>query len=166
METIVLAVALLIALAALVVEAGVASWNIRRARGYRRKAEISECSAERLEENQERVADSLAFLDEYASAVTWLLNFLYKRYNAFVDLKKEIRDGLKDIDGETPIGDAVDRYNELKKAVKIIQAVVNSSECLESIVRRIREISDSDEDEDLEKYEPEPSAAETEKSEE
>jgi hypothetical protein len=80
MVTIILAVALLVTLTGLGIEIGVASWNIRRASRYLRREAAAEHTAARAVEARQDMAKRLEFLDDYASKISWLLNFLYNRY--------------------------------------------------------------------------------------
>jgi hypothetical protein len=120
MVTIILAIALLIAIAGLSVEIGVASWNIRRANRCQRRESVVERASERvISERQD---------NDYMSDTSWLLNFLYNRYGKFADLETEIQDGLKGVTEYTPIGEAAARYKDLKKALKLIGITVKASE--------------------------------------
>jgi hypothetical protein len=123
-------VALLISLAALGVEIGITSWNIRRANRYKRRKLAAERDRKLLEEDYRKVSRRLDFLDEYASEGLWLINFLYGRYNKFADLETELQEGLANVPDDTPIGDADDRYGELKKASKLIRAFMKSLACM------------------------------------
>jgi nitrous oxide reductase len=165
---IILAIALLAAVAGLAVEIGIASWNIRRADRYRRRAAAAEHTVEREVSQRQELAGRMESLDEYASKVSWLLNFLYKRYDKFADLEKEVNEGLKGITGDTPIGEARDRYNDLKKALKIVRAIVRVSErvgnLMESVASQAGQIMEDlqEEEEDGEESEFEEPAEEKE----
>jgi hypothetical protein len=137
MITIILAIALLTALTGLGIEIGVASWNIRRAGRYQRREAAAEHTAERAVSQQQDLADRMKSLDEYASKISWLLNFLYKRYDKFSDLEKEVAGSLKDADGDTPIGELNTQYQDLKKAIKIIRVTVRASERMENLMESI-----------------------------
>jgi hypothetical protein len=156
MVTIFLAISLLITLAGLAVEIGIASWNIRRAGRYLRRESAAEHAAARAVEARHEMAKRLEFLDGYASKISWLLNFLYNRYGKFADLEREVQEGLKGVTGDTPIGEADAKYKELKKALKIIRVTVKAYEHMEnladSIVAQLNQIRDDfQEEEDEEK---------------
>jgi hypothetical protein len=63
MVTIIMAIALLVALVGLGVEIGVASWNIRRASRYLRREAIAEHTAAQAVEARQDMAKRLKFLD-------------------------------------------------------------------------------------------------------
>jgi hypothetical protein len=154
MVTIILAVALLVALAGLVIEIGIASWNIRRAKRYQRREAAAERTAERAINERQDMANRLESLDGYASNISWLLNFLYNRYDKFADLEAEVREGLKGVTGDTPVKEADDKYKDLKKASKLIRITVRASERMEnlmdSIVSQLSQIREDFQDEDEE----------------
>jgi hypothetical protein len=159
-----LAFALLVALTGLGIEIGVASWNIRRASRYLRREAAAEHTAAQAVEARQDMAKQLEFLDGYASKVSWLLNFLYNRYDKFADLEKEVQEGLKSVTGDTLIGEADAKYKELKKALKIIRVTVKALERMEdlanSINTQINQIMEDFRDEE-EKLELEKSAEDT-----
>jgi hypothetical protein len=124
MATIILAIALLIALVGLGVEIGIASWSIHRANGCRR----GESAAERALSERRELSERMEILDEYASKISWLLNFLYKRYDKFADLEKEIDEARKGATGGALIGEIDDRYKDLKTALKVIRTTANAFE--------------------------------------
>jgi CBS domain containing-hemolysin-like protein len=134
MVVLILAVALLVALVGLFVEIGVASWNIRRANRYQRKESAAERTAERAVNERQDMAKRLESLDNYASKISWLLNFLYNRYIKFADLETEVPEGLKGVTGDTLIGEADAKYKDLKKALKIIRVTVKASERMENLM--------------------------------
>jgi chemotaxis regulatin CheY-phosphate phosphatase CheZ len=163
MVTIILAIALLVALMALGVEIGIASWNIRRASRYLYREAAAEHTAERAVEARQDMAKRLEFLNGYASKISWLLNFLYNRYDKFADLEKEVQEGLKGVTGNTSIGEADAKYKELKRALKIIRitvkVVARMEDLANSINTQISQILEDfrDEEEDERKSEsPEP----------
>jgi hypothetical protein len=161
MITIILAIALLIALAGLGLEIGIASWSIRRANRYQRREAAAEHTAERAVDQQQNMTDRMKSLDEYASKISWLLNFLYKRYDKFSDLEKEVAEGLKDVTGDTPVEEINAKYQDLKKAMKIIRVTAGISErmgnLMESIASQMDKIIEDFQDED-EESEPEKTA--------
>ena len=167
MVTIILAIALLIAIAGLAVEIGIASWNIRRANRYQRREAAAEHTAEREVIHRQELAKQVESLDEYASKVSWLLNFLYKRYDKFADLEKELNEGQPDTSGDTPIGEADDKHQDLKRAMKIIRVTVKASErmgnLMESITSQVGQIMEDFRDES-EESDPEKSAEEKEEA--
>jgi hypothetical protein len=69
--------------------------------------------------------------------ISWLLNFLYKRYDFFADLEKEVNEGLKGVTGDTPIGEANAKYKDLKKALKFIRITVKASERMENLMNSV-----------------------------
>jgi hypothetical protein len=137
MVTIILAIALLVALMGLGIEIGIASWNIRGSGRYRRGKAAAEHSAEQAVALRKDMAKRLESLDRYAADISWLLNFLYKRYDFFADLEKEINEGLKGVTGDTPIGDADAKYKDLKKALKLVRVTVRASERMENLINSV-----------------------------
>ncbi|MDR2783709.1 MAG: hypothetical protein LBB48_07730 [Treponema sp.] len=124
MVTIILTVALLVALAGLCVEIGVASWNIIRANRYWRKGSAAEYAAKRASGKRRDMGKRMEFLDDYVSKILWLLSFLYKRYARFSDLEDEIETGLRDLSGDTSVMEADAGYKNLERALEIIKAAV------------------------------------------
>jgi uncharacterized phage infection (PIP) family protein YhgE len=137
MLTVILSAALLLAIAGLGIEIGVASWSIRRANRYRRKADAATYGREHAIDRRQRMAKKLESMDSYASGITWLLDFLYNRYDKFSDLEKEVEDGLNGVTGDTPAGEADGRYRDLKKALKLITVTVKAAERMDSLVDSI-----------------------------
>jgi phage-related minor tail protein len=137
MVTIILAIALLVSLMGLGIEIGIVSWNIRRASKYQRRESAAEHTSARAVEARQDMAKRMEALDEYASKISWLLNFLYNRYDKFADLEKEIQEGLKGVTGDTPVGEADAKYKELKRALKIIRVTVKAFERMENLVNSI-----------------------------
>jgi hypothetical protein len=148
MVTIILGAALLIALTALAVEVGIASWNIRRANKYRRRADVAEYRGKRAMENADSKMERIDALGKYASKVSWLLDFLYRRYDFFKDIEKEIENGLSDTDEPISVEESEKRYKDLEKAMKIIRVTVKASERVGSIVEQARSIIEDFENED------------------
>jgi hypothetical protein len=128
MITIILAIALLVSLAGLGVEIGIASWNIHRANKYQRRESTAERTSRQAVSERQGMEERLKFLDDYATKISWLLNFLYNRYDKFADLETEVQEGLKGVTGDTPIGEADDKYKDLKKALKLIHVNVGGAE--------------------------------------
>jgi nitrous oxide reductase len=137
MVTFILAIAVLVSLTGLTIEIGITSWNIRRANKYQRRESAAEHTSARAVEAQQDMAKRMEALDEYASKISWLLNFLYNRYDKFGDLEKEVQEGLKGVTGDTPIGEAEAKYKELKKALKIIRVTVKAFERMEDLANSI-----------------------------
>jgi nitrous oxide reductase len=162
MITFILAIAFLVTLLGLVVEIGVASWNIRRANRYQRRESAAERTTERAINERQDMAKWMESLDAYASKVSWLLNFLYNRYDKFADLETEVREGLKDASGDTPIGELDAKYKDLKKALKTIRVTVRASERMEtlmnSITSQLSQIREDFQDEEDDEKKPESSA--------
>jgi DNA anti-recombination protein RmuC len=159
MLTVFLTVALLVALVGLGIEIGVASWNIRRANRYRLRESAAERTAERAVGERQDVVWRLEALDDYASKISWLLNFLYNRYNKFADLETEVQEGLKGVTGDTSIGEADDKYRDLKKALKFIRVTVKASERMEnlmdSVTGQLSQVMEDFRDEEDEEKKPE-----------
>jgi hypothetical protein len=126
MVTIILAIALLAALAGLGAEIGIALWNIRRANVWLRGESAAERTAERAISERQSLEKQFELLDEYSSKISWLLNFLYKRYDKFADLEKEIDEKRKNADGDAFIGKTDGGYKDLKTAIKLIRTAVNT----------------------------------------
>jgi hypothetical protein len=143
METVILATALMIALFGLGFEIGIASWSIRRANRYRLKKSSVERISEQAINERRRVEERMNFLDNYASDISWLLKFLYNRYNKFVDLETEFQEGLKNVGEDTSVEEAKKRYDELKRALKLILITVKvaerKKELVDSIIDQIRQ---------------------------
>jgi nitrous oxide reductase len=137
MVTFILAVAFLVILTGLVIEIGIASWNIRRANRYQRRESAAERTTERAISERQDMARRMESLDAYASKVSWLLNFLYNRYDKFTDLETEVQEGIKDASGDTPIGELDANYKDLKRALKIIRVTVKASERMETLMNSI-----------------------------
>jgi hypothetical protein len=158
----ILAIALLVAIAGRAVEIGIASWSIRRTDRYRHRSAAAECATERESERRRNLINKTEAVSEYATKASWLLNFLHKRYGKFADLEKEIDEGPKDVTGDTPVGEADARYNDLKNALKIIRVTVKLSERMENlagyIISQVDQIGADlrDEDEESESGESEP----------
>jgi hypothetical protein len=157
MVTLILAIAVLAALTGLGLEIGIVSWSIRRANRYRRRADAAERTTTMIESKREDTIERMEILDEYASKVSWLLNFLYNRYGKFTDLEKEVEEGLKGVTGDTLIGEAEAKYKDLKKALKIIKITVRASERMENLMNSISsQLSQIMEDFEDEDDDPEP----------
>lgn len=154
MVTIILAAALLVALIGLGLEIGIASWNIRRSKRYRHR-ELAACHISELAvSGRQDMAARMKSLDDYAGKISWLLNFLYNRYDKFADLEKEVNEGLKGVTDGPAIGEADAKYTELKKALKIVKVTVRVSERMENLMNSISaqliQIADDFRDEDEE----------------
>jgi hypothetical protein len=160
MVIIILAIALLVSLTGLGIEIGIASWNIRRASRYQRREFAAEHTAERAIDERQDMAKRLESLDEYASKISWLLNFLYNRYGKFADLETEVQEGLKGVTGDTSVKEADDKYKDLKKASKLIRITVRVSEHMEnlidSVVFQLSQIREDFQDEDEKPESPKP----------
>jgi hypothetical protein len=102
------------------VEIGIASWSIRRANRYWSRESAAKRTSEQIAGEQQSMTMRIHFLNNHVSEISWLLNFLYNRYNKFVDLETEIRDGLDGVTGDTSTGEADDKYKDLNKAWAII----------------------------------------------
>jgi hypothetical protein len=119
MVTFILAIALLVALTGLGTEIGITSWNIRRANKYRRRESAAEHAAAQAIRERQDTAERPEALKE-SLEISWLMNFLYNRYDKFADLEKEVQEGLKGVTGDTPVGEADAKYKDLKKALELI----------------------------------------------
>ena len=137
MATIISAIALLVALIGLGLTIRIASRNIRRANRYQRREEAAKRALERAVRKRHDMAERMKLLDYYAGKISWLLNFLYNRYDKFADLEKEINEGLKDITGDATIGEAEAKYKELKEALKIVKITARVSERMENLMSSI-----------------------------
>jgi hypothetical protein len=126
MVTIILAVALLIALTGLGVEIGITSWNIRRANRYQCRKPSTEYITEQAIDARCGIARRVEFLDDYVSKISWVLNLLYNRYNKFDDIEKEIENGLVGVTLDTPIGEADDGYRDLEEALQLIKGTIKA----------------------------------------
>jgi nitrous oxide reductase len=159
MVIIILAIVLLVALMGLGVEIGIVSWNIRRANRYQRRESAAERTTERAIGERQDMAKRMESLDAYASKISWLLNFLYNRYDKFSDLETEVREGLKDVSGDVPIIELNAKYKDLKKALKLIRVTVRASERMENLVNSITsqlsQIMEDFRDEEDDKFESE-----------
>jgi hypothetical protein len=159
MVTIILGVALLIALTGLGIEIGVASWSIHRVNRYKGRELGADYTAARAVVRQQSLEKQLKSLDEYASKISWLLNFLYNRYGKFADIEMEVQDGLIGVTPDTPIGEADAKYKDLKKALKLIRVTVRASERMEnlmnSITSQLSQIMEDFRDEEDEEKKPE-----------
>jgi hypothetical protein len=124
MVTIILAIALLVALAGLGVEIGIASWNIRMANRYRRRESAAEYTSKQAIGERQDMADRMESLNEDILKISWLLKFLYSYYDKFSDLEKEIEAGSRDLSGDISAVEADAGYKNLEKALEIIKAEV------------------------------------------
>ena len=144
MVTIILMTALLILIAALAVEIGIASWNIRRAGRYQRQLVFKT-------DQEISLTGKFRVLDKYATDISWLLKFLYARYNNFSDIGKEIEAGIP-ANETTPILELNKNFNDLKRANKIIKTTVSAAEKFEkfqgSIASQITSILQDFEDDE------------------
>jgi hypothetical protein len=68
--------------------------------------------------------ERLESLDEYASETSWLLKFLYNRYDKFSDLETEVLEGCS---RRSPVGEADERDKDLKRALKLIRVTMKAS---------------------------------------
>jgi hypothetical protein len=134
MVTIILAIALLVALTGLGIEIGVTSWSLCRANRYQWRKSTAERTKEQAISARQDMAKRMESLDDYASKISWLLNFLYNRYNKFADLETEVQEGLKGVTEDTPIGEADGKYKDLKRALEIIRVTMKASEHMESLM--------------------------------
>jgi hypothetical protein len=75
------------------------------------------------------MAERLASVEEFSadriSKVSWLLSFLYRRYNKFADLGNEIEAGSGGLSGEAPVEEVDAGYKDLKKALEGIKSFVH-----------------------------------------
>jgi nitrous oxide reductase len=134
-----LTAALLIATIGLGIEISIASWSIHRANRYRRSASAAERTLEKELCKRDAVEKRMESLDDYASKISWLLKFLYDRYNKFADLENEVQEGLKDVSGDNPVGELDAKYKDLKKALKTIRVTVKASERMENLAVSVNE---------------------------
>lgn len=157
MAIIILSVVILFLMACLAVEIGIASWNIRRAKRYYSQKNQAENRVESMKEEVEEANSLKNSLDRYATDISWLLKFLYGRYDKFVDIEKEILEGLKDNDA--PVSESNQKYLDLRRALKIIKVTASASEKVDalmgSIADQIKSIIEDLETGDEDKPKPE-----------
>jgi hypothetical protein len=127
-------------------------------RSYQCRESATKYTAERAINEWQDMAKWIESLDDYASKISWLLNFLYNRYNKFADLETEVQEGLKGMTGDTPIGEADDKYRDLKRALRIIRVTMKASERMKSLMNltttQISQLIEDFRDEEDEKPEP------------
>jgi hypothetical protein len=148
MTTIILAIALLVALTGLSIEIGITSWSIRRVSKFKRRKAVAEHT-----------------LDKYAENITWLLDFLYNRYGKFADLEMEVQEGVKGVTGDMPIGETDDKYKDLKRASNLIHVTVGASDRMKNLMNSMsgrtgEDFQDDDKDEKPESEKPAENAKE------
>jgi hypothetical protein len=147
-----LLIALIILAVGLVVEIGIASWNIRRAGRYQRQKDVADSQAVSMKERAERTSAKFSSLDKYATDISWLLMFLYNRYDKFADIDKEICVEVKE--------DEKAHFLDLQRAHKLIRVTARANEKIEkfmgSIATQIQSITeDLEADEEAEEPKPE-----------
>ena len=134
---IILLITLLILVAGLAVEIGITSWSIRRASRYQRQKDAAEDQVTSMKERVEHTSEKFRSLDKYATDISWLLSFLYNRYDKFSDIDKEIEEGV-DKTGETSIPEEDNkRLQNLKRAIKIVKVTVRASEKIDGFLNSI-----------------------------
>jgi len=161
MLVIIFVVAFFVLIGSLAVEIGIASWNIHRANRYRQRKERAETFAEVKKEEVERITDKFRTLDKYATDISWLLSFLYGRYNNFSDISEELEKGVpkQTDDGSAPVSEVDRKYQDLKQAEKIIKRTVgvynkiegmmtSVASLLSSIAQDLEEEEDEEDEED------------------
>ena len=135
MVTIIMGIIMLVILAALVVEIGIASWNIRRANRYRTKSNIAENQAESMRGQVEHIKEKYRNLDKYSTDISWLLKFLYNRHDKFDDLDRDIEEYNKD--REALSNEEVKKLDDLKRAQKLVKVTVRASDRLNGFMTTI-----------------------------
>jgi len=164
----ILLIALLILVAGLAVEIGIASWNIRRAGRYQRQRDAAESQVASMKDRVEHTSEKFRSLDKYATDISWLLRFLYNRYDKFADIDKEIEEGVNET-AETPISEANKRFQDMKRAIKIVKVTVRASEKIEGfmgsiatqITSIIRDLEEADDEKESAEKKDEVKAPET-----
>ena len=164
----ILLIALLILVAGLAVEIGIASWNIRRAGRYQRQRDAAESQVASMKDRVEHTSEKFRSLDKYATDIYWLLRFLYNRYDKFADIDKEIEEGVNET-AETPISEANKRFQDMKRAIKIVKVTVRASEKIEGfmgsiatqITSIIRDLEEADDEKESAEKKDEVKAPET-----
>jgi hypothetical protein len=137
MEILVLIITLCILVAGCVVEIGITSWNIRRAKRYQCRKNAADQQKEAMKEQMEAITTKFRSLDKYATDISWLLRFLYNRYGQFADIDKEIEEGVQVKTDNTPIVELDEKFQDLKRAVKIIRTTVRAYEKIEGFMGSI-----------------------------
>ena len=155
----ILAVAIL--LGGLIAQICIASWNIRRAGRYRTKWNCAEDRASVMEKRVEQITEKFRAMDKYATDISWLLNFLYNRYEKFADIDKELEEGIKDVPDGTSVAEVDKKVQDMKRALKLIKVTVRASNKINefmstiatqigSIIQELEVINSDDEDKDNE----------------
>lgn len=152
MVTIILLIALLILTAGLAVEIGIASWNIHRAGRYMRQKEAAEGQAVLMKDRVDQLTERFRLLDKYATNISWLLKFIYNRYDKFVDIDKELEEGAK----EEPAEEFDKKFQDLKRAIKLIKTSIRAHDKIEEFMGSIAtqissiisDLEDADEEEE------------------
>ena len=116
--------------AGLAVQIGVASWNIRRADRYRKQKDAAEKQAASSKELADHIAEKFHGLDKYATNISWLLKFLFDRYNKFTDIEKELTE-------DKPDGVEDNYKKDLERAVKLIKITVRASDKVEGLITSV-----------------------------
>ena len=154
MVNLLLFVAVLVLAAGLGVQICITSWNIRRANRYQRQRNAAESQSASMKDRVEHTSEKFRSLDKYATDISWLLRFLYNRYDKFADIDREIEEGSA---GKPPEADK--QFLDLKRAIKIVKVTVRASEKIESFMGSIatqissivRDLEEADEEEPAEK---------------
>ena len=134
--TVILSVALLVAIVALAVEIGIASWNIRRAGRYKQSRNIAEAKAELLQKRADHTNEKFQLLDKFTTDIAWLVKFLYSRYEKFEDIFQEVDKGI-DATGETPINEINKKYTDLVRAARLVKVNIRASEKIDDFMASI-----------------------------
>ena len=137
MVVFILVLALLILIAALAVEVGVASWNIRRAGRYRRQKDVAERQSEAMKNRLELTNERFRSLDKYATDISWLLKFLHTRYDKFSDIDAEIAKGVCKGEMTGASSEASKNYSDLVSAVRLLKITIRASEKMDGLMTSI-----------------------------
>jgi len=131
----------------LVIEIGIASWNIRRAKRYLLQKESAKAQ-------YEHIVQKYRAMDRYASDISWLLRFLYGRYAKFTDITAELEKGVSVQSDGVAVSEVDANYQDLKRADKILKVTIRAYDKIDgvmmSIASQISSILDdlSDDEED------------------
>ena len=137
MITIEVLMALLIFLmVALTTQIGIASWNIHRANRYRRDKELANVLLKSKEKQVDCIIEKYRAMDKYATNITWLLNFLYDRYNKFEDIDKELEKTCENLTEETSVEESK-KVQNMKRALRLIKTTARVADNIYSYMNTI-----------------------------
>jgi len=137
MVVMVMLVIFIIVVVALGVEVCITSWSISRASSYKRQKLIAEEQSNSLKQQVESITNKFRCLDEYATKISWLLAFLNNRYGKFADIDTELEKGIQPDDGSTAVSEMNQKYQDLKRAVKILKTTIRVYDKIDGIMTSI-----------------------------